>query len=70
MKMKKYNKWMFLALLLLAAVLCAGCSGGSSASGGEVKTVSEVPVIINQAEYLLYQNISTTNTPPSTKTPP
>lgn len=56
MKMKK-NQWRFLALLMLAAVLCAGCSGGGNASGGDVKTVAEVPVIINQAEYLLYQNI-------------
>ena len=52
--MKK--RYFLLALLTLAALLCAAC-GGQSAAPGASGTAAEVPVILNQAEYLLYQNI-------------
>lgn len=52
---KKSNKFLVLTLLLAIALLCSACSGGSGTA--EKKTISEVPVILNQAEYLLYQNI-------------
>jgi len=54
--MKK--KRLLLALLLIVALLCAGCGNNeSAASAGGEKTAAEVPVVLNQAEYLLYQNI-------------
>ncbi|MBR0408602.1 MAG: hypothetical protein IJI53_11235 [Clostridia bacterium] len=56
MKLKKKN--VLLGILLLTVLLCSACSGGSSASGSaQVKTTEEIPVVINQAEYVLYQNI-------------
>ena len=48
------KKCLFLVLILAAALLCSGCSSGGSESG---KTVSEVPQLLNQAEYVLYQNV-------------
>ncbi len=57
--MKEKSKRIFLAVLLLAAaVLCSACggSGGGSQDSG-VPTANEVPVVLNQAEYALYQNI-------------
>ena len=44
--------------LLACAILCAACSSnGNETSSSAVKEVSDVPSIINQAEYVLYQNI-------------
>ena len=54
--MKTSNKFFFLALLLAAALLCSACSSGGN-TAAEQKTIAEVPVILNQAEYVLYQNI-------------
>ncbi len=57
--MKKINKIVFPVLLLMTVLLCSACSSGSgtdTANAGK-KTVTEVPVLLNQAEYLLYQNI-------------
>ena len=55
---KKQNKWYLTAMLFTVVLLCSACSGGGSASGSaEVKTTAEVPVVLNQAEYVLYQNI-------------
>ena len=54
--MKNNNKVVFLALLLAIILLCSACSSDSG-SAAEKETVTEVPVILNQAEYVLYQNI-------------
>ena len=54
--MKNYNKVLFSALLLAITLLCSACSSDSGSAAG-IKTVTEVPVILNQAEYVLYQNI-------------
>ena len=54
--MKNYNKVLFSALLLAITLLCSACSSDSGNTAG-IKTVTEVPVILNQAEYVLYQNI-------------
>ena len=52
------DKRLLLAALLLAAVLlCTACGGNDGSSENDSHTVSEVPVVLNQAEYLLYQNI-------------
>lgn len=54
------NKRLMLAILLLAAVLlCAACGndGGKSGADSGGPTSAEVPVVLNQMEYLLYQNI-------------
>ena len=54
--MKK--KVTLIVALLICAILCAACSGNNSTASTEsVKDISEVPVILNQAEYVLYQNI-------------
>ncbi len=58
----KDKRLLLAALLLAAVILCAGCGSGEKASadsGGQngVPTSAEVPVVLNQAEYLLYQNI-------------
>ena len=45
---------LLLTLLALIVLLFTACSGGGS---GAEKTISEIPVILNQAEYVLYQNI-------------
>ena len=42
-----------LFLLLAAAMLCAACAGKPS----EATTTGEVPVVLSQAEYMLYQNV-------------
>ena len=52
------DKRLLLAALLLAAVLlCTACGGSEGGSRSDSSAVSEVPVVLNQAEYLLYQNI-------------
>ncbi|MBR5109194.1 MAG: hypothetical protein IK099_03280 [Clostridia bacterium] len=56
--MVKKTKWYLVATLIAVVLLCSACSGGGGASGSAgVKTTAEVPVILNQAEYVLYQNI-------------
>lgn len=56
MNMSKKKCFLLLALLCTLAVLCSAC-GDSSSPSSSGNTTSEVPVILNQAEYLLYQNI-------------
>lgn len=54
----KDKRLLLAALLLAAVILCAGCGSGEKASadsGGP--SSAEVPVVLNQMEYLLYQNI-------------
>ncbi|MBR3015789.1 MAG: hypothetical protein IKH57_01695 [Clostridia bacterium] len=54
---KHYKLWLGAALFAVV-LLCSACSGGGSGSGSaDVKTTAEIPVILNQAEYVLYQNI-------------
>ena len=54
----KSKRFLLAALLLAAVLLCTACGNdGNTSAGGSAATVSEVPVVINQAEYLLYQNI-------------
>ncbi len=58
MKNVSVKRIAFLFLLLAILLSCTACGGGSgngAASG--TATATEVPAIINQAEYLLYQNI-------------
>ena len=60
MKVSKKKYAALLILLALLALVCAGCGdSGSSSSGADASaaTNKEVPAILNQAEYLLYQNI-------------
>ena len=55
---KKQNKRYLITMLFTVVLLCSACSGGGSGSGSAgVKTTAEVPVVLNQAEYVLYQNI-------------
>ncbi|MBR6187019.1 MAG: hypothetical protein IKQ41_12275 [Clostridia bacterium] len=56
--MKK--RFLLPALLAVLALLCSACGNASSspsAANSGVPATKEVPVILNQAEYLLYQNI-------------
>ena len=48
------KKALSILMLILAALCCAACSSGGSNAG---KTSATVPVVLNQAEYVLYQNI-------------
>ncbi len=67
--MKNNNKVVFLALLLAIILLCSACSSDSG-SAAEKETVTEVPVILNQAEYVLYQNIFYNNYGPQYENTP
>ncbi len=51
----KSKRSLLAALLLTAVVLCSACSGGGNPTGAP--TANEIPVVINQTEYALYQNI-------------
>lgn len=53
----KHKKRFSVVLLLMIVFLCTACSGGNTADSAGVQTTAEIPVIINQAEYVLYQNI-------------
>ena len=55
--MKNHNakKALVLLFLLVAALLCSGCSDGGSKDAAA--TISEIPKVLNQAEYVLYQNV-------------
>lgn len=44
-------------MLPLIVFLCTACSGGNASDSATVNTTAEIPVIISQAEYVLYQNI-------------
>ena len=43
--------------LLFAALLLTGCGASGSAGAEAVKTIDTVPDLLNQAEYLLYENV-------------
>ena len=49
--MKKRS--LLILMLVACAVLCVACAGGTATA----KEITEVPVILNQAEYVLYQQI-------------
>lgn len=49
------KKWILLALLCAVALGCTACGGGNPASENAV--TSELPVVLNQGEYVLYQQI-------------
>ena len=51
----KNKRFLLAALLLTAAVLCSACGGGGDQTGAP--TANEVPVVLSQMEYTLYQNI-------------
>ena len=56
--MKKNKKLaLILMLLALAFALCACAGGGEKAASTENKTTAEIPTVLNQGEYVLYQNI-------------
>ncbi len=63
--MKKMNgkgKGLLLAMLLIASViLCTACGDGGGNQTG-APTANEVPVVLSQVEYTLYQNIFANNT--------
>ena len=50
----KHKRYLLAALLLAAAILCSAC-GGENQTGAP--TANEVPVVLSQMEYTLYQNI-------------
>ena len=52
-------KKLYMALaFILTALLLSGCGGAEGASDKKAEnTTKEIPVILNQAEYLLYQNV-------------
>ena len=53
----KYKKTLSIAMLFSVVLLCTACSGGNASGSADVSTTSEIPVVLNQAEYVLYQNI-------------
>jgi len=56
--MKKTQKTLLLGLLVLMAALLSACSGGdSNGAASGTATAKQVPVVLNQVEYALYQNI-------------
>ena len=59
----KSKRFLLAALLLAAVILCTAC-GGDSNGGGQngAPTANEVPVVLSQIEYTLYQNIFANNT--------
>ena len=50
----KHKRYLLAALLLAAAILCSACGGENQTSA---PTANEVPVVLSQMEYTLYQNI-------------
>ena len=50
----KKNQWLLLAMLAAIVLLCSAC-GADNGGGGD--TADTIPVILNQGEYILYQNI-------------
>ena len=54
MKNMTAKRLTLLALLCAVLLACTACGGDSSASAS---TTSQMPVVINQGEYVLYQNI-------------
>ena len=54
MKNTMKKRLILLVLLCAAALACTACGDNNSA---EVSTTSELPVVLNQGEYVLYQNI-------------
>ena len=52
----KSKRFLLAALLLAAVILCTACGGGSGSQSG-APTANEVPVVLSQIEYTLYQNI-------------
>ena len=51
----KQKRFLLAALLLAAAILCSACGGGGNQT--DAPTANEVPVVLSQIEYTLYQNI-------------
>ena len=57
----KSKRFLLAALLLAAVILCTACGGGSGSQNG-TPTANEVPVVLSQIEYTLYQNIFANDT--------
>ncbi len=55
MKNTMKKRLILLVLLCAAALACTACGGDNNAA--EASTTSELPVVLNQGEYVLYQNI-------------
>ena len=54
--MKRFGLIVFVLLSSALILICCGCSAGNS-SGGEVETSEERLGVVNQNEYVLYQNV-------------
>ena len=57
MNMMNGKKIAFALLLLSAVLLCTACGESAATANSGVPTSTEIPAILNQAEYVLYQNI-------------
>ena len=53
----KSKRFLLAALLLAAVILCTACGGDSGGNQTGAPTANEVPVVLSQVEYTLYQNI-------------
>ena len=55
----KSKRFLLAALLLAAVILCTACGGGNQTGA---PSANEVPVVLSQVEYTLYQNIFSNKT--------
>ena len=53
----KSKRYLLAALLLAAAILCTACGGESGGNQTGAPAANEVPAVLSQVEYTLYQNI-------------
>ncbi len=58
----KSKRFLLAALLLAAVILCTACGGDNSGGQNGSPTANEVPVVLSQVEYTLYQNIFANST--------
>ena len=58
----KSKRFLLAVLLLAAVILCTACGGDSGGNQTGAPTANEVPVVLSQMEYTLYQNIFANDT--------